>query len=98
MTARKRMKIMRWRESESKAQFCDPKAWEQTGSSPDAKPTKTEYPVMLVNPIERAPPASSKLPSLPKKRTETTALMYTKQFIAVIGNAIPHNSFNSSAT
>lgn len=96
--AMKRMIIMRCKERESRSQFLLPYAWLQTGSRPEAKPTRTEYPVMFVNPIDNAPPASSKLPRWPRKRTETTARTNTNMFIAVIGITMLHSSFSSSIT
>jgi hypothetical protein len=76
--------------------FPDPNAWPQTGSMPDASPFNTEYPVILVKPIESAPPASCNPPSLPRHNTDTIALIYTTQFKAAMGPAIRNSFLNSS--
>nr|GMD82054.1 hypothetical protein Iba_chr13fCG4350 [Ipomoea batatas] len=72
-----------------------------TGVEPEETDGHYGYQKYADHAVEReahAPPANSRLPSHPKNRTDTKARTYTRQFIAVIGKAIPHSSFNSSTT
>ncbi|KAJ0558879.1 hypothetical protein HanIR_Chr07g0341221 [Helianthus annuus] len=65
-----------------------PKACPQMGSIPIANPDKTEYPVMLANPMANEPPASASSPRWPKKSMEIIEREYNKRPVRIMGMAI----------
>lgn len=96
MEAQSNITIVLLKVSVTKGRLREPNPWLQTGSIPMAKPESTEYPVMLVNPIARAPPASSSRPSLPMTTTETTPLRHPAKLMAATGKPMSFILFSSS--
>ena len=92
------MRIVLCKVRETKEKFLEPKACVQRGSIPMAKPERTEKPVMLVKPMAKAPPASSRLPNLPMHTTKTMFLMYPARLMAAIGTPMSPILLSSSTT